>query len=87
VHEPDARQAGSELYEIQQAREGVRYLRRRECLVGQDLGEEAEGQQRRPEARGIQQQEREQGAGGRPEHAHPVGGVHEGESDADGDKM
>ena len=75
-----------ELHEEQRTGDGIGNLRR-EQLVRRHFGYEREPQERGPGARGIQQQEREQGTRGRPEHTHPLGGDEQRKTDANSKKM
>jgi hypothetical protein len=73
VHQPGAEHSGRELHEEQHAGDGIGNLRR-EQLVRRQFGQEGQPQERRPEANGVEQKEREQGTRGRPEHTHALGG-------------
>ena len=86
IDEPGAEHGRRELHEEQHAGDGIGNLRR-EQLVRRQFGDEREPQERGPVARGIQQQEREQGTRGRPEHTHPLGGDEQREADANSEKM
>jgi len=86
VHHPHPRQACAEFHEEQDRRRERRHLWPEHCVCGH-LGDEAEAEQRGPVARRVQQQEREQGASGRPEHAHPARGDQQGEAHSDSQEV